>query len=73
MNPKPAALVDSPALRAQRLAAYRAGKYRFSAPPVTTARWDDESWMNWVTFDDPALTGFLPYTHGKPTYPIGQR
>ena len=58
------ALVDTPKLRAKRLAAYRAGAYRFSPPPVCSLHWDDEAWMNHVYFTDPTLTGFLflPYT-----------
>ena len=55
-------LQDTPEIRAKRAAAYRAGKYRFSPPPVCTTRWNDEAWMNWVVFDDSNLTGFLPYT-----------
>ena len=54
-------LTDSPALRARRLAAYRAGAYQFTPPPVDSVGWDDQAWMNWVRFNDPELTGFLPY------------
>jgi len=43
--------------------AYKAGQYKFRAPDVCSARWDDEAWMNWVQFDNPELTGFLPYTN----------
>lgn len=57
-------LIDTPQLRAKRLEAYKAGQYRFSVPPVCTALWDDESWMNHVQFTDKKLTGFLPYTNG---------
>lgn len=28
--------------------AYRAGKYRFNAPPVCTARWDDDAWIRYI-------------------------
>jgi hypothetical protein len=55
-------LTDTPQLRAARYAAYSAGKYRFNPPPVCSANWDDQAWMNWVVFDDSSLTGFLPYT-----------
>ncbi len=58
----PPALVDTPELRAKRLAAYRAGAYRFSPPPVCTFLWTVEAWMNHVYFTDSTLTGFLPYT-----------
>lgn len=54
-------LTDSPELRTKRLNAYRAGKYRFNPPPVYSGNWDEQAWMNWVHFDDPGLTGFLPY------------
>lgn len=54
-------LTDSPQLRAKRAAAYHAGRYKFSPPPVYSGNWDSQAWMNWVKFDDPALTGFLPY------------
>ena len=56
-------LTDSPKLRAARLAAYRAGKYRFSPPPVYSGGWGEQAWMNHVVFDDPKLTGFLPYVN----------
>jgi len=49
-------------LRYSRAQAYNAGQYKFQAPPVCTARWDSEAWMNWVQFDNETLTGFLPYT-----------
>ncbi len=54
-------LTDSPELRARRLAAYNAGKYRFSPPPVYHGNWSPQAWMNHVHFDDESLTGFLPY------------
>lgn len=54
-------LIDSPALRARRAAAYNAGRYTFTPPPVCCASWDEQAWCNWVQFDNPALTGFLPY------------
>lgn len=54
-------LQDTPEIRAKRAAAYAAGKYRFSPPPVYSGGWDAQAWMNWVHFDDPSLTGFLPY------------
>ncbi len=50
-------------LRINRHTAYKAGQYKMHAPPVCTTRWDDEAWMNWVQFDNPELTGFLPYTN----------
>ncbi len=59
---KKQALKDTPELRNARAVAYCAGKYTFSVPPVTTVNWSDEAWMNWVQFNDPKLTGFLPYT-----------
>lgn len=63
---KTGTLKDTPELRAKRSAAYDAGKYRFSLPPVFTGNWSREAWMNWVHFDDPELTGFLPYKeHSK--------
>jgi hypothetical protein len=55
---------DAPEIRAKRAAAYAAGKYRFSPPPVFSGNWDAEAWCNWVVFDDPDLNGFLPYTKG---------
>lgn len=54
--------VELLSLRINRHAAYKAGKYTFRAPDVCSVRWDDEAWMNWVQFDNPELTGFLPYT-----------
>ncbi len=50
-------------LRINRRMAYKAGQYKFRAPDVCSVRWDDEAWMNWVQFDNPELTGFLPYTN----------
>ncbi len=50
-------------LRINRHIAYKAGQYKFRAPDVYCARWDDEAWMNWVQFNNPELTGFLPYTN----------
>lgn len=55
-------LIDSPKVREKRSKAYRAGKYRFNPPPVYHGNWSEESWCNYVRFDDPALNGFLPYT-----------
>lgn len=54
-------LIDTPELRAKRLEAYRAGDYRFSPPSVYHGNWSEEAWMNWVSFNDKSLTGFLPY------------
>lgn len=54
-------LIDSPQLRKKRADAYRAGAYKFNPPPVYAGGWDSQAWMNWVQFDDPSLTGFLPY------------
>lgn len=54
-------LQDTPETRAKRAAAYDAGRYKLSPPPVYSGGWDRQAWMNWVVFDDPALTGFLPY------------
>jgi len=56
-------LIDSPELRAKRRAAYDAGRYRFSPPPVYSGGWDAQAWMNHVHFDDASLTGFLPYVN----------
>lgn len=53
-------LKDTPEIRAARLAAYKAGEYAFSVPPVCTAYWDETAWMNFVTFTNPELTGYLP-------------
>lgn len=49
-------------LRINRNLAYDAGQYTMEIPPVCTARWDREAWQNWVVFNNPKLTGFLPYT-----------
>ena len=54
-------LVDTPALRAKRAAAYNAGLYSFNPPPVYSGNWSAQAWMNWVQFNDETLTGFLPY------------
>lgn len=59
-------LVDSPALRAARRAAYDAGAYRFAAPPVCHRQWAVDDWCNFVRFTDPSLTGFLPEERRKP-------
>lgn len=55
-------LKDTPQLRSDRERAYAAGEYRFPVPPVSTQGWDSEAWMNFVHFNNPKLTGFLPYT-----------
>ena len=61
----PATLADTLEVRCARLRAYRAGAYRFRAPPVYSGYWDGEAWCNYVRFDDPTLTGFLPYDAQK--------
>jgi hypothetical protein len=53
-------LLLKPGIDERRLKAYRAGaQYRFGAPPVCTARWDDDSWSRWVTFTEPDRYGSL--------------
>lgn len=32
----------------QKEAAYRAGRYKFKAPPVCTAHWNDADWIKWI-------------------------
>lgn len=32
----------------QKLDQYKNGQYRFKAPPVCTARWDDDAWIKWI-------------------------
>jgi len=32
----------------EKRALYRAGKYRFRAPPVCTALWDEQAWINYI-------------------------
>jgi len=54
-------LTDSVETRVARIKAYRAGEYRCNVPPVCTALWDEEAWQNYVTFNDPAISGFIPY------------
>jgi hypothetical protein len=58
-------LQDTPELRAARKAAYVAGRYTFTSPPVCPGGWDAQAWMNWVVFDDTTLTGFLPYVAAR--------
>lgn len=43
-------------LREQRRALYRAGRYKFKAPPVPTQLWDENDWINYIT----ACNGWLP-------------
>jgi hypothetical protein len=52
---------DTMEIRVLRIRAYRAGQYKFNPPPVYSGNWDEEAWMNHVQFNDPDLTGFLPY------------
>ena len=39
----------------QKVTLYRAGKYKFKAPPVCTALWDEGAWINWIS----ACNGWL--------------
>lgn len=55
-------LPDSTALRKARAEAYKAGQWSCPAPPVYSGNWSVEAWCNYVHFNDPNLTGFLPYT-----------
>ncbi len=54
-------ITDTIAIRVKRIAAYNAGKYRLSPPPVYSGGWCSEAWHNWVKFDDENLNGFIPY------------
>ena len=54
-------LTDTIELRAARIRAYNAGLYCFNPPPVYCGGWDTEAWCNHVKFNNPELTGFLPY------------
>lgn len=55
-------MIDTPEIRARRLAAYRAGQYVVgrNAFAGCTGLWGEHDWMNAVTFSEPELTGILP-------------
>lgn len=55
-------LIDTPELRARRLAAYQAGLYTVGRMAFAgyTGFWSTHDWMNAVSFNDPTLTGILP-------------
>lgn len=40
----------------EKVALYRAGRYRFKAPPVCCTQWGERDWINWVS----ACNGWLP-------------
>lgn len=56
---------DTIELRIDRIKAFHSGDYTMITPPVTTVNWCDESWMNCINFNNPYLTGFLPYDKDK--------
>lgn len=31
-----------------KMEAYKAGHYKFKVPGVTTARWNDQDWINYI-------------------------
>lgn len=41
---------------AQKQELYKAGKYKFEAPPVCTSLWDDADWIVYIS----ACDGWLP-------------
>ena len=55
-------LIDSPELRAARLAALKAGECIFNTTVTMacTGGWTDEDFCNIAIFNNPELTGFLP-------------